>query len=121
MGKTIALRFENVSFRKKPSLYALKTLNLKLTLPSLANMVHTGTLRVLLPERAGSNKPRSQSPPWMKEVRDKTWGRGGLPTLPGLYLSTFQPSQRGFFRIHTFVCREREPEPEFLNPRHQFH
>jgi hypothetical protein len=35
MGKTIALRFEKVSFRKKPSLYALKTLNLKLTLPSL--------------------------------------------------------------------------------------
>jgi hypothetical protein len=34
--KTIALRFENVSFLKKPSLYALKTLNLKLTLPSLA-------------------------------------------------------------------------------------
>ncbi len=37
------------------------------------------------------------SDPWMKEVRDKTWGRGGLPTLPGLYHSTFQPSQRGFF------------------------
>jgi hypothetical protein len=27
----------------------------------------------------------------------------GLPTLPGLYLSTFQPSQRGFFRVHTFM------------------
>jgi hypothetical protein len=27
----------------------------------------------------------------------KTWGRGGLPTLPGLYHSTFQPSRRGFF------------------------
>jgi hypothetical protein len=40
MGKTIALRFENVSFRKKPSLYALKTLNLKLTLPSLGDMYH---------------------------------------------------------------------------------
>jgi hypothetical protein len=37
MGKTIALRYENVSFRKKPLLYALKTLNLKLTLPSLGN------------------------------------------------------------------------------------
>jgi hypothetical protein len=37
MGKTIALRFENISFQKKPSLYALKTLNLKLTLPSLAD------------------------------------------------------------------------------------
>ena len=35
MGKTNALRFVNVSFLKKPSLYALKTLNLKLTLPSL--------------------------------------------------------------------------------------
>jgi hypothetical protein len=35
MGKIIALHFENVSFLKKPSLYALKTLNLKLTLPSL--------------------------------------------------------------------------------------
>ncbi len=29
--------------------------------------------------------------------RDKTWGRGGLPTLPGLYHSTIQPSRRGFF------------------------
>jgi hypothetical protein len=36
MKKTIALRFVNVRFLKKPSLYALKTLNLKLTLPSLA-------------------------------------------------------------------------------------
>jgi hypothetical protein len=35
--------------------------------------------------------------PWMKEARDKTWGRGGLPTLPGLYHSTIQPSRRGFF------------------------
>ncbi len=43
----------------------------------------------------------------MKEERDNTWGGGGLPTLPGLYLSTFQPSQRGFFRVHTFVWRER--------------
>jgi hypothetical protein len=51
---------------------------------------------------------------WMKEERDKTWGRGDLPTLPGLYLSTFQPSQRGFFRVHsTCVWRERETEPEF--------
>jgi hypothetical protein len=39
----------------------------------------------------------------------------GLPTMPGLFLSTFQPSQRGFFRIHTCVWREREPEPEFSN------
>jgi hypothetical protein len=35
--------------------------------------------------------------PWMKEVRDNTSREGGLPTLPGRYLSTFQPSQRGFF------------------------
>ncbi len=53
--------------------------------------------------------------PWMKEVRDNTWGRGGLPTLPGLNLSTFQPSQRGFFRVHTSLWRERDPEPEFTN------
>jgi hypothetical protein len=39
--------------------------------------------------------------PWMKEARDKTWRGGGLPTLPGLNLSTIQPSQRGFFRVHT--------------------
>ncbi len=29
--------------------------------------------------------------------RDKTSRGGGLPTLPGLYLSTIQPLQRGFF------------------------
>ena len=52
---------------------------------------------------------------WMKEVRDDTWRVGGLPTLPGLYLSTFQPSQRGFFRVHTSMWRERESEPEFSN------
>ncbi len=36
--------------------------------------------------------------------RDNTSGGGGLPipTLPGLYLSTIQPSRRGFYRIH--VC-----------------
>jgi hypothetical protein len=38
LGKTSALRFENVKFFKKPALYALKTLNFKLTLPSLASM-----------------------------------------------------------------------------------
>ncbi len=39
----------------------------------------------------------------MKEERDNTSRVGGLPTLPGLYLSTFQPSQRGFFRVlHRF-------------------
>jgi hypothetical protein len=38
LGKTIALRFEIVRFLKKPALYALKTLNFKLTLPSLAHV-----------------------------------------------------------------------------------
>jgi hypothetical protein len=34
---------------------------------------------------------------------------GGLPMLPGLYLSTFQPSQQGFFRVHTVrLCEGRE-------------
>jgi hypothetical protein len=35
--------------------------------------------------------------------RDQTWGRGGQPTLPGLFHSTFQPSQRGFFSVHPSV------------------
>jgi hypothetical protein len=35
--------------------------------------------------------------------RDHTSRRGGQPTLPGLYHSTIQPSQRGFFRVHVFV------------------
>ncbi len=56
---------------------------------------------------------------------DNTSRCGGLPTLPGLYLSTFQPSQRGFFRVHRFVWRERESmSPNFQtfqDPRHQFH
>ncbi len=62
-------------------------------------------------------KPKEilMSPPLMKEVRDNTSREGGLPTLAGLNLSTFQPSQRGFFRVHMFVGRGREPEPEFLN------
>ncbi len=47
--------------------------------------------------------------------RDNTSRRGGPPTLPGLYHSTIQPSQRGFFRVHVFVWREREPVPEFSN------
>jgi hypothetical protein len=46
--------------------------------------------------RAGANIVTVLKP-WMKEARDKTWGRGGLPTLPGLYHSTIQPSLRGFF------------------------
>ncbi len=52
---------------------------------------------------------------WMKEERDNTSRGRGLPTLHGLNLSTFQPSQRGFFRVHTSMWREREPEPEFSN------
>jgi hypothetical protein len=32
--------------------------------------------------------------------RDNTSRKGGPPTLPGLYRSTIQPSQRGFYRIH---------------------
>jgi hypothetical protein len=44
LGKAIALRFEIVRFLKKPALYALKTLNFKLTLPSLAyNQMHAGS------------------------------------------------------------------------------
>ncbi len=47
--------------------------------------------------------------------RDNTSRVGGIPTLPGLNLSTFQPSQRGFFRVHTSMWRERDPEPKFAN------
>jgi hypothetical protein len=36
LEKTLALRFETISVCKKQSLYAIKTLNTKLTLPSLA-------------------------------------------------------------------------------------
>jgi hypothetical protein len=46
LGKTIALRFEIVRFLKKPALYALKTLNFKLTLPSLG---HNHTARIPSP------------------------------------------------------------------------
>jgi hypothetical protein len=38
--------------------------------------------------------------------RDHTSGGGGLPTLPGLNLSTIQPSRRGFYRIH--VCEGKD-------------
>ncbi len=47
--------------------------------------------------------------------RDKTSRKGGLPTLPSLKLSTFQPSQWEFFWVHTCVWRERKPEAEFSN------
>jgi hypothetical protein len=49
----------------------------------------------------------------MKEVRDNTWGRGGggLPTLPGLNLSTFQPSQRGSSEyIHLCEVNQRHSD-----------
>ncbi len=50
------------------------------------------------------NKNKSLMKPWMKEVIGiRHGGRGGQPTLPGLHLSTIQPSQRGFFRVHTSV------------------
>jgi hypothetical protein len=48
------------------------------------------------------NRQRNRLKPWMKEVRDNTSRKGGLPKLPGLYRSTIQPSRRGFYRIH--VC-----------------
>jgi hypothetical protein len=47
MVKTNALRFVSVNFLKKPSLYALKTLNLKLTLPSLAFVLENGNILIL--------------------------------------------------------------------------
>jgi hypothetical protein len=40
LGKTIALHFEIVRFLKKPALYTLKTLNFKLTFPSLGSDRH---------------------------------------------------------------------------------
>jgi hypothetical protein len=51
LGKTIALRFEIVRFLKKPALYALKTLNFKLTLPSLAPDYELGSLTKWLASR----------------------------------------------------------------------
>jgi hypothetical protein len=51
LGKTSALRFENVKFFKKPALYALKTLNFKLTLPSLALRELSGDRGKLIREK----------------------------------------------------------------------
>ncbi len=48
----------------------------------------------------------------MKEVRDNTSRVGGLPTLPCLYYSTFQPSQRGFYRIR--VCEGGDNWRQFI-------
>jgi hypothetical protein len=47
LGKTIALRFEIVRFLKKPALYALKTLNFKLTLPSLGELHATPSMSAI--------------------------------------------------------------------------
>ncbi len=67
-------------------------------------------------EGAGRNKfTLPPHHPWMKEVLDNTLREGGLPTLPGLNLSTIQPSRRGFFRVHTSMWRKRKPEPKFSN------
>ncbi len=44
--------------------------------------------------------------------RDNTSRKGGLPTLPGLYRSTIQPSRRGFYRIH--VCEGEITELVFV-------
>jgi hypothetical protein len=44
--------------------------------------------------------------------RDNTSGGGGLPTLPGLYLSTIQPSQRGFHRKH--VCEGEDNWRQYI-------
>ncbi len=44
--------------------------------------------------------------------RDNTSGGGGLPTLPGLNLSTIQPLQRGFYRIH--VCEGEDNWRQYI-------
>jgi hypothetical protein len=50
---------------------------------------------------------------FLSEIPNPMWAylRCPLSTTEG----TYQPLQRGFFRVHTFVWREREPDPEFLN------
>ncbi len=55
-----------------------------------------------------SEAPSPRMTPWMKEARDNTSRGRGLPTLPCLYFSTFQPSQRGFFSVYIHVCEGRE-------------
>ncbi len=98
-----------------------------LLLASLPLLVTVLLIGIPVDARMGKTKKASQSlvshlleklifKPWMKEekgIRHRVGG--GLPTLPVLFLSTFQPSQRGFFRVQTSVWREREPEFEFLN------
>ncbi len=67
--------------------------------------------------KAGSILPMDEG-----RERDNTSRVGDPLTLPSLYLSTFQPSQRGFFWVHMFVEREREPSARiFKLLRHQFH
>jgi hypothetical protein len=44
--------------------------------------------------------------------RYNTSGGGGLPTLPGLYLSTIQSSRRGFYRIH--VCEGEDNWRQYI-------
>ncbi len=44
--------------------------------------------------------------------KDNTSGGGGLPTLPGLNLSTIQPSRRGFYRIH--VCEGEDNWRQYI-------
>ncbi len=69
MGKTIALRFEIVRFLKKPALYALKTLNFKLTLPSLDE--HAKKLIFLL---------LVYSFLWCRKQRNRCSRRGSFPS-----------------------------------------
>jgi hypothetical protein len=73
LGKTIALRFEIVRFLKKPALYALKTLNFKLTLPSLgheaAQHLMAGHKRLIIlnasPKRSKMESQGGET--WMEE------------------------------------------------------
>ena len=44
--------------------------------------------------------------------KDNTSGGGGLPTLPGLNLSTIQPSRQGFYRIH--VCEGEDNWRQYI-------
>jgi hypothetical protein len=53
--------------------------------------------------------------PWMKEERDNTSRRGGPTYAAQSKPQYISASQRGFFRVHTSMWREREPEPEFSN------
>jgi hypothetical protein len=54
---------------------------------------------------------RSRLEPWMKEERDNTSRGRGLPTLPSLYLGTFQPLQRN---MATKKVEQLTPPPFFI-------